>query len=68
MKIFIPLALGLSGLAVAAGVLRPAEPMPPVEGAPAPNIEFAQTWNLDGATNLADLEGRLVVLDFWRTW
>lgn len=62
------MALGFAGLALAAGTLQPSEAPTLAEGAPAPNIEFDATWNLDGATSLADLEGRLVVLDFWRTW
>lgn len=36
-------------------------------GAPAPEMQF--TWSsLPGVKNLADLKGKVVVLDFWATW
>jgi thiol-disulfide isomerase/thioredoxin len=36
-------------------------------GGPAPELDF--TWSTDSAvTKLADLKGKVVVLDFWATW
>jgi thiol-disulfide isomerase/thioredoxin len=36
-------------------------------GAPAPQLDF--TWaSTDGLKTLADLKGKVVVLDFWATW
>lgn len=36
-------------------------------GAPAPQLDF--TWaSMDGLKSLADLKGKIVILDFWATW
>lgn len=38
-------------------------------GQAAPDIEFVEWRNFPaGASSLADLRGRVVLLDFWRTW
>jgi hypothetical protein len=38
-------------------------------GQEAPEIEFVEWRNFpEGASSLADLRGRVVLLDFWRTW
>ena len=35
---------------------------------PAPEVEFLWTSDTDGAQSLADLKGKVVVVDFWATW
>jgi hypothetical protein len=38
-------------------------------GQEAPDFEIAEWRNFpEGASTLADLRGRVVLLDFWRTW
>jgi len=38
-------------------------------GEEAPDFEIAEWRNFpEGASSLADLRGRVVLLDFWRTW
>ena len=38
-------------------------------GQQAPDFEFIEWRNFpEGASSLADLRGRVVLLDFWRTW
>jgi hypothetical protein len=65
----------LAGAAVTAGFVgAPAPTYSAVAagvevGQEAPDIEFAEWRNFpEGASSLADLRGRVVLLDFWRTW
>jgi thiol-disulfide isomerase/thioredoxin len=37
-------------------------------GSPAPEINAADWLNTDGPVNLADLKGKVIVLEFWATW
>jgi hypothetical protein len=57
--------------ALAAGFAGFPEP-PPAElsiGAEAPDFEISEWRNFpEGASTLADLRGRVVLIDFWRTW
>jgi len=66
----------LSGLLVtavlAAGFTSASAPAPAGGvsiGQEAPDFEIAEWRNFpEGASSLADLRGRVVLLDFWRTW
>jgi hypothetical protein len=41
----------------------------PLEGQPPPELDVTGWMNTDGeALSLADLRGRVVVLDFWGVW
>lgn len=65
----------LAGSALAVGFARTPLSAPPSAadgvsvGMEAPDFEFVEWRNFpEGASSLADLRGRVVLLDFWRTW
>jgi len=61
--------LVLSALVV--GFRGTTEPLPKgiSVGQEAPDFEIAEWRNFpEGASTLADLRGRVVLIDFWRTW
>lgn len=38
-------------------------------GQPAPNFKFEKSWNaLEGADELDDYRGKIVMLEVWATW
>ena len=37
-------------------------------GTPAPDVQFQWLNDADGAASLSEMRGRVVLLDFWRTW
>lgn len=55
-------------VALAASVLfASVAPAQLIMGSPAPSFGFDKVWNADFET-FADLEGKVVILDFARTW
>jgi len=61
--------LALSTLAVGYANIPTPAPQGVSVGQEAPDFEIAQWRNFpEGASSLADLRGRVVLLDFWRTW
>lgn len=54
-------------LAAAAGILAPALAAQLPAGTAAPAFDFDKTWN-DGPSSFAELEGKVVLLDFFATW
>ncbi|MFC3148946.1 redoxin family protein [Piscinibacterium candidicorallinum] len=69
MKKLIPIAVGLTALAVGAGLswwrLAPTEPVP----AAAQSFYAAQFKDADGqAVDLNQFKGKLTVVNFWATW
>ena len=61
----------VAALALACGTTqKPTQSTPPTNatvGYTAP--DFDMTWmNREGESSLADLRGRVVLLEFWRTW
>lgn len=40
----------------------------PMLGSDAPEVDFKGALNLDDASNLADLAGRVIMLEFFATW
>jgi hypothetical protein len=57
--------LVLAGL-LAASAVAPGEKIVPLEGDPAPLFEGK--WMSYEDTSLAQLKGKLVFIEFWRTW
>ncbi len=56
-----------SCLSVAAMIpMVPGDNVVPAEGDPAPNFEGK--WMSYKDSSLSELEGRLVFIEFWRTW
>jgi hypothetical protein len=61
----------VAALAIACGTTqKPTQDPPPATamvGSEAPSFDLA--WiNRDGESSLADLRGRVLLLEFWRTW
>lgn len=53
--------------ATAAAIFAAAVPAQLQKGTTAPDIVFAKTWN-EAPVSLAELKGKLVMLDFFATW
>jgi hypothetical protein len=75
----IPLSLALAALALAAcskdaapntGVSQTEEaPAVAVVGKPAPSLTVSESYNwAGGVPNLAEMRGKVVVLDYWAYW
>lgn len=67
----LPLMTAVATLAFACGTTEKptliAAPTTATVGAEAPDIGLA--WvNRDGESRLSDLRGRVVLLEYWRTW
>ncbi|MAB80835.1 MAG: hypothetical protein CMJ89_15915 [Planctomycetes bacterium] len=61
--------LSLSVLAVGYASIPTPQPEGISVGQEAPDFEITEWRNFpEGASSLADLRGRVVLLDFWRTW
>jgi len=67
MRSFTSKALALAALVVAlAGPLSSPAQAGGAVGEPAP--DFGGKWINHADTTLADLRGRVVLIEFWRTW
>lgn len=63
-NILLPLAL--IGIGATHSASAPASDVGP--GSTAPNFSIAQWYNFEGGKTLESLQGKVVLLDFWRTW
>lgn len=73
MKRYRPLLALVALLALAATVsaddLRREQDLSEKEGKPAPALAATDWMNIEGESlDLADLRGKVVVIDFWGTW
>ena len=63
-KTLLPLALlGLGAIGLTS--LRAPDGIP---GSVAPNFSIAQWYGYEGGDSIESLQGKVVLLDFWRTW